>query len=185
MFSLSSQLHFHFKKHIELEQINSGKKPNKFYGKNLKLSTSWKAHPHFFNNTMLLQTIHPWEKSTTKVFGSLLFINNYRFSSSSLTHHTLCGNPFCHGTILLLLGKTGSSTSRQKGLLREEIWNLDTQPPHAALRINGSKTKNLQGNWKQMLSSCWMTKYNGSQIQGINFWTIQQRPLHCPKAKGE
>lgn len=64
LFALSSQ--FHFKTHwIRTRKFSYGKKNEIIY----KL----KSTPSFCKNTMLLQTIHPWEKSMTEIFVSLLF----------------------------------------------------------------------------------------------------------------
>lgn len=54
-------------KHIELEQGNS------VMVKKNEIIYKLKSTPSFCKNTMLLQTIHPWEKSMTEIFVSLLF----------------------------------------------------------------------------------------------------------------
>lgn len=92
-------------------------------------------------------------------------------------HRTLCGNPFCHGTILLLLGKTGSSTSWQKGLLKEEIWNLDTQPPMLLWELMAAKPRTC----KEIRSRCCLVAEWPSTIdlksKGLTFG--QYRKGHC------
>lgn len=52
----------------------------------------------------------------------------------------------------MLLGKTGSSTSWQKGLLSEEIWNLDRQPPMLLWELMAVKTRTC----KEIRSRCYL-----------------------------
>lgn len=142
-FSLSIQFHFHFKTHwIRTNKFN--------YGKTMKLSTSWKAHPHSVRAQCFCR---PYTLGT-KV--SQMFLEGCSVHKHlqvfllllSYTSHTQCGNPLCHERILLLpkAGCKNGYWGKRCG-----IW---TGSLHAALRIHGSKTKNLQGNEKQMLSSC-------------------------------
>lgn len=70
--------------------------------------------------------------------------------------------------------------------LEVQVTNSDKTAPHVALRINGSKNKNSQGNWKQMLSRPWKTKSNESEIYGINCGLDnREQAIVFPKAKEE
>lgn len=83
---------------------------------------------------------------------------------------------------ICLLAKLSPTHHGKKGHRRKRSGSssekLRQTAPHVALRNNGSKNKNLQGNQKQMLSSCWMTECNGFEVYRIALtWTIQKRPL--------